>query len=490
MSHTSWKTRPVVAHRGVAAILSAAVLSLALPMTARASGEFVTRANDCNHSVFSSDGSEARLDIFDSRTTVDAFGSWMDWGNSVTSTSSRISGAHSVPKTSQDNEADGCPALGSLRITITSNPSIDQTQPTTATLTVGFPFGSPWPLPVKVWPMAAGDIRWSANTLLRDCLREQNGDLRLVQIAGRPAPTMIVEIPRRFSIAQCAQTHLNTVTGVTPNAFLDVAPASRAWDAVVTGLLNTNVASVNATCVRDSTCGASAATPLRVLPSWATLSALPHPSNRAATAAVSYAGKTLRTLDVQFVTVPADSGLPGAPRITVVSEGVAGGGGTVTSDPARITCTSSAATPVATCAADFSPVTLLSLTAAENAGSRFVGWVGCPVPTPNPVVCEFNTSDFPNALVRARFARAFRLTITKSGSGSGIVASDDGNIDCGLGCAFKYLDGGATVTLSATLLSGKTFTGWSNNCTPIDRQTCVVALNGTDQVVNAGFDAQ
>ena len=487
MSHTSWMTRPV--HRRAAAILAAAVLSFALPVTARASGEFVTRANDCNRSVFSSDGSETRLDIFDSRTTVDAFGSWMDWGN-VTSNSSQITGADSFPHTSQENEADGCPALGSIRITITSSASISQSQPTTATLTVGFPFGSPWPLPVKVWPMAAGDIRWSANTLLRDCLREQNGDLRLVQIAGRPAPTMIVEIPRRFSIAQCSQSHLNTVTGITPNAFLDVAPASRAWDAAVTGLLNTNVASVNATCGRDSACGAPAATPLRVLPSWSTLSALPHPSNRAATAAVSYAGKTLRILDVQFVTVPADSGLPVTPRITVISEGQGGGGGTVTSDPARISCTSSATTPVATCSAEFSPVTLLSLTATENAGSRFVGWIGCPAATPNPVVCEFNTSDFPNAAVRAQFARAFRLTITKSGSGSGTVTSDDGNIDCGDDCSFKYPAAVATVTLRAALLSGKTFTGWSNNCTPIDRQSCVISLNGADRVVNAGFDAQ
>jgi hypothetical protein len=57
---------------------------------------------------------------------------------------------------------------------------------------------------------------------------------------------------------------------------------------------------------------------------------------------------------------------------------------------------------------------------------------------------------------------SFTLTVTKSGDGSGSVTSD-GGITCGSTCVASYPKG-AVVKLTATPLTGSTFTGWSGAC--------------------------
>jgi fibronectin-binding autotransporter adhesin len=94
------------------------------------------------------------------------------------------------------------------------------------------------------------------------------------------------------------------------------------------------------------------------------------------------------------------------------------------------------------------------------------------------------------------------LTVTKSGSGTGTVVSQDGGINCGATCTNAYVNG-SNITLSAAPDAGSMFTGWLGPCTgtgpcvvPIGASAMTVpatfALTGT-QVLdidgNSGFDA-
>jgi hypothetical protein len=78
---------------------------------------------------------------------------------------------------------------------------------------------------------------------------------------------------------------------------------------------------------------------------------------------------------------------------------------------------------------------------------------------------------------------AFRVSITKSGSGSGIVASAPSGILCGNDCAGAY-SAGRVVFLNATPSAGSKFVGWSGGCS--GTRTCTVTGN-TMVAVTAWF---
>src|SRR5207249_1506402 len=102
------------------------------------------------------------------------------------------------------------------------------------------------------------------------------------------------------------------------------------------------------------------------------------------------------------------------------------GSGTVTSSPAGISCG-------ATCSAPYNSGTVVTLTAAAAGGSTFTGWSGggcsgtgsCAV-TMNAATTVTATFDLP---------QTFTLTVNKSGSGSGTVASNPAGISCGATCS-------------------------------------------------------
>jgi hypothetical protein len=81
-------------------------------------------------------------------------------------------------------------------------------------------------------------------------------------------------------------------------------------------------------------------------------------------------------------------------------------------------------------------------------------------------------------------AGSFRLSITKSGAGTGTVTDDHGKIDCGVDCTATYVRG-TQVALKQTAAPGSAFGGWSGDCTGMG--SCVVTTDA-NKSVTARFD--
>jgi Divergent InlB B-repeat domain len=93
-----------------------------------------------------------------------------------------------------------------------------------------------------------------------------------------------------------------------------------------------------------------------------------------------------------------------------------------------------------------------------------------------------------DSTLEASFVPSMRsLTVNKSGTGSGTVASEPAGINCGSTCSAKFAQG-SKVTLKATAATGSTFTGWSGEgCTGTG--TCVVTTEEAGTAVTATFTA-
>ncbi len=77
----------------------------------------------------------------------------------------------------------------------------------------------------------------------------------------------------------------------------------------------------------------------------------------------------------------------------------------------------------------------------------------------------------------------YTLTISKTGTGSGLITSADGSINCGTICSAVY-NGGSPITLTAVSDSGYNFTGWSGGgCSGTG--TCTVSVNASTTITAA-----
>jgi hypothetical protein len=93
-------------------------------------------------------------------------------------------------------------------------------------------------------------------------------------------------------------------------------------------------------------------------------------------------------------------------------------------------------------------------------------------------------SGYSNEACGSAAAALFNLTVGKTGTGSGTVASAPAGINCGLDCAESFA-AGTVVTLTAVPATGSSFSGWSGGgCT--GTSPCVVTGN-TAMTVTAGF---
>jgi hypothetical protein len=149
------------------------------------------------------------------------------------------------------------------------------------------------------------------------------------------------------------------------------------------------------------------------------------------------------------------------------------GSGSVSSDVGGISCGS-------TCNAVYDDGTGVTLTASAGSGSRFAGWSGAGCSGTGACTVTMSAGHS----VTASFVALYTLTLGKSGSGFGSVASSPAGVSCGATCSADY-DDGTVVTLTAIAAAGSRFTGWSGaGCSGTG--SCVVTM-GTARSVTAGF---
>jgi hypothetical protein len=144
----------------------------------------------------------------------------------------------------------------------------------------------------------------------------------------------------------------------------------------------------------------------------------------------------------------------GKPTLMVFRAG--DGDGTVTSSTSEINCSDTSAK----CTSTYGFGTQVVLTATPADGSTFAGWgtdmASCAGTSPTCTI----TASF-SQTITAIFSAGDTLSVTPSGTGSGVVTSSPSGVSCPPACASVFPDGSA-VTLSVAPLSGSTFAGWDD----------------------------
>ena len=149
-------------------------------------------------------------------------------------------------------------------------------------------------------------------------------------------------------------------------------------------------------------------------------------------------------------TTPADTA-----TLTVSRSG--SGGGTITSSPAGINCSSD-------CAETYPTGTVVTLTAVAASGSIFAGWSGAADCADGNVTVSANLS----CTATFNLAAAPTLTaiivneITATGTASGRIVSSPAGIDCGSDCVESY-PAGSVVTLTPIPAANSKFAGWTGD---------------------------
>ena len=93
-------------------------------------------------------------------------------------------------------------------------------------------------------------------------------------------------------------------------------------------------------------------------------------------------------------------------------------------------------------------------------------------------VGNINTNDYTLSFSVASVV-TYSLTVSKTGTGSGIVSSNPAGITCGSTCSANYTSG-TLVTLTLSSSSGSTFFGWSGACSGTGN--CVVTMDAVKNV--------
>jgi hypothetical protein len=132
------------------------------------------------------------------------------------------------------------------------------------------------------------------------------------------------------------------------------------------------------------------------------------------------------------------------------------------------------------CVTDYSPGTLVTVSAIAADDSTFLGWSGAGCTGTDP--CQVTVSAA-TTLTAAFALKRFQLALTFVGNGNGTVSGLPDRIPCPLGCGVAY-DAHTVVTLTATAGSDSTFGGWSGGgCSGTG--TCVVTMEAAVSVTAA-----
>jgi len=141
------------------------------------------------------------------------------------------------------------------------------------------------------------------------------------------------------------------------------------------------------------------------------------------------------------------------------------GAGTVTSNPAGISC----GPTCASASFQFTQGLTVTLAATAETNSSFTSFgSNCTPVSGNPTQCTITMSA--DATVITNFTvTKFPLTVSKAGTGTGTVTSSPAGISCGPTCANanSLFNTGTTVTLTAAPGANSTFAGFSSNCAPV-----------------------
>jgi hypothetical protein len=169
-----------------------------------------------------------------------------------------------------------------------------------------------------------------------------------------------------------------------------------------------------------------------------------------------------------------------ARTLTVTKSGA--GVGTVTSAPAGINCGTA-------CAAEYDEGAKVTLTAAPDAHSTFLGWSGA---------CSGTTSGCQVTMSAARAVGAEfganpqqTLTITETGAGEGTVTSQPTGLSCPGTCS-EHFNEGSTVLLTAAPAPHNKLVSWTGECIPAEYPNypneCAVHMNAAKSI-EAKFEA-
>ena len=125
----------------------------------------------------------------------------------------------------------------------------------------------------------------------------------------------------------------------------------------------------------------------------------------------------------------------------------------------------------------------ITLTAVPDSYSKFLSWgVDC-TGTGNPITITLNTTK--NCTAEFEKLPTYELTVTKIGSGQGVLTREPEGLNCGSNCE-RYPQG-TIVTLTATPEIGSTLTTWSGHCTG-NESPLAITIGATAQVCTATFD--
>jgi hypothetical protein len=169
--------------------------------------------------------------------------------------------------------------------------------------------------------------------------------------------------------------------------------------------------------------------------------------------------------------------------ITVSKTGT--GSGTITSNPSGINCGND-------CIETYNEKIVSIMTATPSSGSLFAGWTGdcsacgtnsdCNIAMDKDKTCTatFNLAPPPNY---------FTLTVTKSGTGDGIVTSTPAGINCGTDCSDTYQKTTKPKNMKLKIKPDAyaTFLGWGGVCQGQGTKTTCTVKMDSDKSVTASF---